>query len=86
MDYCYAVSPTRSHVLLLENRMKMNGIIYELTYLPRDIMSDMCTMGIKYPAYETERVNALFWGMRLSGYRFYREVAGEQGKSYEVIG
>ena len=50
---CYYVGlESKSHVFLLEQRMIDEGIVCDITYMPRNIMIDLCNMGLKF--HETE--------------------------------
>lgn len=48
MDYCYVAVPVRSQAFLVERRLKIDGVYCEITYMPREIMTDLCNMGVRF--------------------------------------
>lgn len=48
MEYCYVAVPARSQAFLVERRLKLDGLYCEITYMPREIMTDLCNMGVRF--------------------------------------
>ncbi|MCR4436856.1 MAG: DUF3343 domain-containing protein [Clostridiales bacterium] len=81
MTNYYTSLQTRTHAFLLERRMKANGITCELAYLPRPIMTDMCSMGVKFPESELQRALQAIRRSGLPNCRIYKEIV-HSGESF----
>lgn len=47
--YYYVGLESRTHAFLLEHRMKSEGMkTCEITYMPREIMIDLCNIGVRF--------------------------------------
>lgn len=73
MTWYYVGLESRSHAFLLERRMKNEGIACEITYMPRDIMIDLCNMGVKFEEAELEKALGVLRRSGLPGCRLYVE-------------
>lgn len=85
MSYCYTMLQSRSHAILLENRLKNEGIKCELTYMPRDISTDLCNLGVKFSEQELPRAAVVIRSSGLSGCRLFRETIYPYGSEYTEI-
>lgn len=86
MTYYYVEVETRSHAFLLEQKLKMEGIECELTYMPREIVSGLCNMGVRFPEYEFIRAYDTIRYSGLPGWRIYKQLVHADGYKYEKIG
>lgn len=85
MENYYVGLETRSHAFLLERRMKNEGIACEITYMPREIMTDLCNMGVRFKdSVLTEAINLLRYS-GLPGLKLYREVTRPEGHYYYEV-
>ncbi len=48
MTRYYTLLQSRSHAFILDNRFKAEGVPCELTYMPREILIDLCNMGVRF--------------------------------------
>jgi hypothetical protein len=85
MVYYYVTLGSKSHAFYLEQRMKMNNIQCELTYMPREIMIDVCNMGVRFPEAELQRAIAFIGSIGLPGCKIFRQNVSSQGYTYEQI-
>lgn len=82
MPYFYTVHPTRSQAFLLERRLKDQGVICELSYMPREIMIDLCNLGVKFPESEFGRAINIIRRAGLPGSKVYKEVVNSSNSEY----
>jgi len=75
MEYYYVGLMSRTYVFYLEHRMKSGGVTTcEITFMPRDIMTELCNMGVRFRERElTQAVNVLR-GSGVPGLRLFREI------------
>ena len=85
MTYYFTAMGSRSHAFLLENRFKIENIKCELTYIPREIMVDLCNMGVKFEESELERAVSVIRRSGLPGCRVYRQIIYPYGYQYDQI-
>lgn len=82
MALYYISFPTKSQAFLMERRLKIEGIACELTYMPRELMTDLCSMGVRFD--ESEYAKAIN-GIRRSGLpgcKLYKEFMSSRGSRY----
>ena len=84
MNY-YVALQSKSHAFLLEQRMKQQGIQCELTYMPRDIMTDLCNMGVKFNESVLNSATQVIRHSGLPGCRIYMEKATPGDSQYVEI-
>ena len=85
MTYYYIALATKSHAFYLEQKMRMENIQCELAYMPREIMTDLCNMGVKIPEFELSRAASAVNRCGLPGCRFYKEIVGSVDCRYEQV-
>lgn len=73
MDYCYVAVPMRSQAFLVERRLKLDGLNCEITYMPREIMTDLCNMGVRFDCNLLLNALSLIRGYGIPGLRVYTE-------------
>lgn len=78
----YIALQTKSHALLLERRLKQQGIKCELAFMPRPIMKDLCNMGIKLPEGYFDYAVPVIKCSGLPGFRVYKEILTSTGGNY----
>lgn len=74
MDYYYAGVEIRSHAFILERTMKDKGIKCEITYMPRELMTELCNLGVKFQHEHLEESTDLLRRLALPGCKVYKEV------------
>ncbi|HEX9061572.1 MAG TPA: putative Se/S carrier-like protein, partial [Clostridia bacterium] len=74
-----------SQVLLLEKRLKSENVVCELTYVPREVMLDVCNMGIRFKNSEMEKAMAVINRSGLPGISIFIETPGPDGSTYEKL-
>lgn len=85
MGYYYVGLETRSHAFLLERRMKSDGIECEITFMPRELMLDLCNLGVRFKEEEYARAVSMIRRSGLPGCRVYKQVASHDSYSYQEI-
>jgi Protein of unknown function (DUF3343) len=85
MTNYYVGLASRSHAFLLERRMKNEGIECEVSFVPREIMSDLCNMGVKFSESELPLAINLLRRCGLPGWRMYQEVVEPYGFKYNEV-
>lgn len=75
MEKYYVAFQTRSQAFLMEQRMRGEGIRCEITYLPREIMKDLCNMGLRFDERQYDRAINLLRRSGLPGFKVYQETA-----------
>lgn len=85
MTWYYVGLESRSHAFLLNDRMKNQGIVCEITYMPRDIMTDLCNMGVKFAEVELRRAEELLRRIGLPGCKLYIEITRPEGYYYYEV-
>lgn len=81
----YVALQTKSHALLLEQRLKQQKIKCELAFMPRPIMNDLCSMGVKLREAVFNTALPVIRGCGLPGLRIYRETVNPKGSQYDEI-
>jgi hypothetical protein len=81
----YTLLQTRTHALILERRFSLEGIPCELTYMPREIMSDLCNLGIKFSQNDYPRAMKVITNSGLPGCIVYRELMSPYESNYEKV-
>ncbi|HHX17489.1 MAG TPA: DUF3343 domain-containing protein [Clostridium sp.] len=74
MEYYYAGVEIRSHAFILERRMKDEGIKCEITYMPRELMTELCNLGVKFKYEDLKKAIDLIRRLGLPGCKLYKEV------------
>lgn len=82
MSYFYTAHPTRTQAFLLDRRLKDQGINCELSYMPRQIMVDLCNMGVKFEENEYGRAIDVIRRSGLPGCKLYKEVVNPRDSQY----
>lgn len=85
MIYYYAALQTKSHAFLLEQRMKQQGIRCELAFVPREIMKDLCSMGVKFDEQAYEAAVQVIKNSGLPGCKLYRETVYASSSKFMQI-
>lgn len=83
--FYYTAVESRSHAFLLERRLKAEGVICDLSYMPRELMTDLCNLGVKFREGEFYKAIEVIYRSGLPGIRMYREIVEPDGFIYEVI-
>lgn len=63
--------------------MKGDGIACELAFIPREIMNDLCNMGVKFGEAELPRALPVLRRSGLPGCRLFKETLGSDGGYYQ---
>ncbi len=74
MTNMYVAFQTRSQAFLIERRLKNEGIECELAFMPREIMRDLCNLGVKFSELDYKRAVNVIRRAGIPGCRVYREV------------
>lgn len=82
MTNYYVGLDSRSHAFLLERRMKNEGIECELTFIPREVMSDLCNMGVRFGESSLPAAINLLRRCGLPGCRLYKDIVRPDGCTY----
>lgn len=85
MGYYYAALQSRSHAFLLERRMKDEGVECELSFMPRQIMTDLCSMGVRFEERELRGALRVLCRAGLPGCKLYRESTEPWGSAYTEV-
>lgn len=85
MKYYYVALQTKTHALLLERRLKERKLICELVYMPRQIMWDLCNMGVKFPESELNKAMVVIKESHFPAFKVYMEVVNQYGSSYYEV-
>ncbi len=85
MRYYYVALGTRSHAFLLERRLKDEGIECELTYMPRELIIDLCNMGVRFEENEFHRAMNVIRYCGLPGCKVYKELMYPSQSAYQQI-
>jgi len=85
MTNYYVALESRSHAFLLERRMKKEGIKCEISFVPREIMSDLCNMGIKFDESEYLKSISLLRACGLPGCKLYKETVMPDEFLYDEV-
>lgn len=85
MTRYYVLTISRSSSFLLERRFSMEGINCEITYIPRELTSDLCNMGLRF--YESEFSKAINVIQRsgLPGCKVFMEILDQYGSRYQEV-
>lgn len=81
----YVLPESRSHAFLIERRMKSQGILCEIAYIPRDISFSPCNMGVKFQESQCLMAVDLLRHSGLPGCMLYKEVVGSRESLYYKI-
>ncbi|MDQ2085968.1 DUF3343 domain-containing protein [Herbivorax sp. ANBcel31] len=85
MEYYYAGVEVRSHAFILERRMKDEGVSCEITYMPREIMTDLCNLGVKFQYADLNKSIDLIRRSGLPECKVYKEVITPERAYYYDI-
>ena len=85
MGYYYTLLQSKSHAFLLERRMKAGSVRCELTYMPREIMTDLCNLGIRFEERELGKAAELLRNCGIPGWKLFKEVVYDTGSQYVEI-
>lgn len=82
----YATVETRSHAFLLERRMKDEGVACEIASIPRQLMEDLCNIGVKFSEMALPMAIGVIKRSGLPGSKVYKEVVyPDYCQYFEVI-
>jgi len=81
----YVALESRAHAFLLERRMKNEGIECEIAFVPREVMKDLCNMGVRFDESVFDRAINLLRFCGLPGCRLYKEVLTSDGYIYNEV-
>ncbi len=70
----YVALQTRAQAFLLERRLKDADIKCELAFMPREIMRDLCNMGVKLDESEYQKAIKIVRRAGISGCNIYKEI------------
>ena len=73
MKQFYVALETKSQAFLLERRMEIAGVTSEMSFLPRDIMNDLCNMGLKIQPCHMDEAMEVLRMCGLPGFKVYEE-------------
>lgn len=85
MTQYYALVQTKSHAFFLESRLRQECVQCELTNIPRDIMTDLCNLGVRFTEADISAALDIIRRCRLPGCKVCREGWNGGGIFYEVI-
>lgn len=85
MTQYYTLLQSRSHAFILVNRFKIEGVPCELTYMPREIMKDLCNMGVRFTERDFARAINVIRRSGLPGCRVYQEIFTPNDSTYLEI-
>lgn len=85
MTLYYTLLQSRTHALILGNKFALEGVPCELTYMPREIMKDLCNLGIRFTENNYPQAINVIRRSGLPGCKVYREYVSEAGNSYQEI-
>lgn len=86
MTLYYVALQSKTHAFLLEKRMRGEGVTCELTYMPRQIMSDVCNMGVRFEEIEFPKAVVVIKKSGLPSCRLYKEIITPMDCTYVEIG
>lgn len=78
----YTLLQSRTHALILESRFRIEGVPCELTYMPRDIMRDLCNLGVRFTENNYPKAINILKRSGLPGCKLYQEIMSPDGSSY----
>jgi len=85
MAYYYVALQSKTHAFLLENRLMAERIQCEITYMPRQIMMDLCNLGVKVHENYLQQALQILKNCGLPGIKVYLEIITSDNSSYEKI-
>lgn len=78
----YTLLQSRSHAFILSSRFKISNVPCELTYMPREIMKDLCNMGVKFSEDNYTRAMNVIANSGLPGVKVYKEITTANSVRY----
>jgi hypothetical protein len=81
----YILPESRSQAFLIERRMKGEGILCEIAFIPRDISFSPCNMGVKFGETQCWMAIDLLKRSGLPGCMLYKEVVSARECLYYKI-
>lgn len=85
MAYYYVALQSKTHAFLLENRLMVDRISCEITYMPRQIMTDVCNLGVRFAESDLTKALQIIKNCGLPSIRVYLEVISSDSSSYIEI-
>jgi len=86
MENYYVGLVSRTNVFFLEHRLKSGGVTTcEITFMPRDIMIDLCNMGVRFKEREFTQAISVLRSLGLPGLRLYREIKRPDRSYYHEV-
>lgn len=85
MTQYYVTLQTKSHAFLLERRMKQMGIKCSLVFLPREIMKDLCSMGVSFYEDESRKAIEAVKNSGLPDFKVYKAITLQDSTKYMEI-
>lgn len=85
MGYCYISVPARSQSFLVERRLKNEGLYCEITYMPREIMTELCSMGVRFDDSILDNVIDVVRRSGIPSLKVFKEIRYPSNSQYEVI-
>lgn len=81
----YVALQTRAQAILLERRMSGEGVTCELTYMPREIMKDLCNLAVRFNENMLHGAINTLRSSGIPGMKLYREVENFGRLIYEEV-
>lgn len=85
MTNYYVVLQTKSQAFLLEQRIAHQGIKCELVSMPREIMKDLCNMGVRFKEDAYPKAVQVIKNRGLPGCKLYKETIFSNRRKCEEI-
>lgn len=85
MLYYYMAFQNKTQAFLLEERLKAQQIACDVTYIPREIMTELCSLGLRFPEGGLPRAAAVIRASGIRGFRLYLETPTPIGNHYQQI-
>ncbi|NMB34222.1 MAG: DUF3343 domain-containing protein [Clostridium sp.] len=86
MEYYYVGLMSRSYAFFLERRMKNEGMkSSEITFMPREIMTDSCNMGVRFKDSELPQAAGVLRTSGFPGIRVFREITRPDRHYYHEV-
>lgn len=85
IGYYYISVPARSQAFLVERRLKLEGLYCEITYMPREIMTELCNMGVRFDEVIIENVVDVLKRSGIPSLKLFKETKYASYSQYEAV-